>query len=198
MIAELGLTLSLALTGGGAGRVTEAVEAALRDQRALGYEPCEPTLVERDKYGPVPEAAAWASWPETFERCEIGWDPAFNTDDQSWVDYVAWHEVCHLSTGLIIDRDLRYWKAGAMADPYHMAPEFHGCMGALPAPPPPPPGQVQLDVGGFIVTTDVGSLPGADDEEVDLCAELQEAKPWLDWGCEVPGAADSLVVDSQS
>lgn len=127
VLANLVLTATLALVGGG------ATQEALHDARSLGYQPCEPTLVDASSgwtalgFGQMPDnVAAWAAWPEAFGVCAVGWTPeTLMSEDAEWVDYVARHEVCHLAVGVQIDANPDNW---ALADRHHEAEDFKVCM----------------------------------------------------------------------
>lgn len=181
IIASGMLVTGTAMATGGWATERAAIDTALEGQRALGYQPCQPTLVE---LGDVPGAAAWAAWPEEYGVCEVGIAPDSATWEPTFTAEIAWHEVCHLSTGHGIATDLH---TSGLDDLYHVSQAFKDCMSGAIAPPPPPVGQVQMYVdGNHVMTTDTDSLTANAHEEARLCADLQEAKPWIEWGCDAP------------
>lgn len=97
MILLLGLLIGLtsSLISEGAAWAPSPISTAVEAQRAIGYDPCTPRV------GPLPleivaEGVAADAAP-TFgaQECEIRM--AYNMA-HSDLDWVAWHEVCHLST----------------------------------------------------------------------------------------------------
>ena len=127
------------------------------------------------------EAWAWASWPETFGACEVGWSDEVPAEDVAWV---AQHEVCHLATGPDIAADP---ARTAVEDHYPEDPAFGACLDALATLPEPLPERnetvnptIHLPGGG---TTDAASLVEVTEDVARHCADLQEVKPWVDWEC---------------
>lgn len=116
--AQAAIALGLVFVGV-AGRADAAsgpppVEAALAAQRALGYAPCTPKVLDL----PADELAKGAlgdSWNQGG-ICEIRLDPNLPDKDVAWV---VWHEVCHLST---LDAIL------AAGLDVHEAPAFKQCV----------------------------------------------------------------------
>lgn len=91
-------------------------------QTALGYAPCRPTVsvlpLERVAEGVLADADNG----EQSGTCEIR--IAWNLSDAD-LDWVAWHEVCHLSTVAAIYATP---EAGAMVDPAHGHGLFRQCI----------------------------------------------------------------------
>lgn len=201
MIAQIVLAGALLLAG------QDAVDVALQDARSLGYTPCSAEVVDaREGWKTIngtemPEnVAGWAAWPEAFRVCQVGLTPeTVESADPEWLPAVARHEVCHLAVGYEIDRDTSTWE---LPDRHHDAPQFKECMakmtehvqakvvveGASTAPPGSAPVEVLPTVGiGNGGVTGVAEyekiVNGATDEDLELCLELQEVKPWIDWDC---------------
>lgn len=93
---------------------------AVASQRLLGLSPCTPAI------GPLPEdalegLAADADNGEQSGQCAIRVSATLEDKDLEWV---AWHEVCHLSTlGAIMRDDERPTE-----DPAHTHPLFTRCL----------------------------------------------------------------------
>lgn len=129
-IASILLPLTLTVTGGG------AVSRAVQDAEAAGYAPCHPQVVDaaegwtRLGFGTMPDnVGGWAVWPEAFNgACEVGLTPWSLENGMENLDYVARHEVCHLSVGVQIDANAQY---RTLDDRHHEAPDFKDCMAQL-------------------------------------------------------------------
>lgn len=155
--------------------------AAVAEAAAAGHPvECQPTVA-------LAHSADDRSWA-WFDECRIDHDPDI-IDPGAWWQYIARHEVCHMA---------HRWAS-------HSDPGFRACESALahnvglqlvygddpdgypveyvPVPadaPPDPPGTVRIDQ----MTTDAASLTPDPDDDLRLCLQLQEAKPWIDWTCE--------------
>lgn len=177
------------------------VHTAVAEARALGYEVCEPTVVDAAQgyevfgWGAMSnEVAGWAAWPEAFGACVVGMIPEL-PEDPEFLGYVARHEVCHLAVGVGIDSDL---AAHSMSDRHHQHPLFHECMNRLAGVPvpegvvvaaastaPEPVVEEPLSMGlpgGGLTNIEFATTP--DPVYTDhLCDGLMEAKPWIEWSC---------------
>lgn len=118
-----GLAVVLPASAAGA---PSPIASAWERQTALGYAPCRPIV------SPLPAdliaegVLADANNGEQFGACEIRVAANLSNDD---VDWVAWHEVCHLSTM----RDIyRSGDIAGMADPAHTHPLFRQCIAGGP------------------------------------------------------------------
>lgn len=103
----------------------QMVTKELAAQRALGYQPCEPKLsqvpADRAEQGVLADAA-----PDImFQECEIRFTSNIPAKDLDWI---AWHEVCHLSTMNQIYAD----PHRDILDPAHRHPLFLACISQGP------------------------------------------------------------------
>ena len=118
-VALAGLAVAAPAAAAGA---PSPVASAWERQTALGYSPCRPIV------SPLPEdlmlagVLADANNGEQSGVCEIR--IARNLPDDA-VDWVAWHEICHLSTvtDIYASGDLSQFS-----DPAHQHPLFKQCL----------------------------------------------------------------------
>lgn len=105
----------------------EMVGLELAAQRALGWTPCEPVLsqipFDLQEAGVLADAAT----TEMFGECKIRFAANVPADALDWV---AWHEVAHLSTMDAIHADPAHEH---MEDPYHCHPLFLAAIAQGPA-----------------------------------------------------------------
>lgn len=117
-------TLGIAGTAGAPTFIGDAVER----QRALGYDVCEPIITPLPQYLADDGVLADADNGMQSNRCEIRVWQSLSAEAFEWV---AWHEVCHLSTIQPIydapDRDA--WGE----DWAHAHPRFRQCLRFGPA-----------------------------------------------------------------
>lgn len=101
------------------------VDFELSAQRALGYEPCEPNVAQLPASVGLFADAMTPGDPGTY--CEIRFAVHVPAEALAWV---AWHEVCHLSTMQPIHRDPAHTQ---LEDPAHEHPMFLECLDHGPA-----------------------------------------------------------------
>lgn len=119
-IAGLALAASLASPAG----APQMVAGALQTQRELGWEPCQPNITQLPADAPE-DLAADAATIIPNGTCEIRFSHRLAAVD---IDWVAWHEVCHLSTFEQVMRD----PHRDIMDPAHRHPLFLACLNAGP------------------------------------------------------------------
>lgn len=119
VIGTFGFTLIARAAPAGA---PQMVANELAAQRALGYEPCEPKLgqIPADQ-NPDGAIYAWAGGTMPGETCEVSFSTDMPVEAMEWV---AWHEVCHLSTLNRIFAD----PHRPIVDAAHRHPEFLACI----------------------------------------------------------------------
>lgn len=100
----------------------QMVAAELAAQRALGYEVCEPHISELPEELVEQGVYADAGATPMYETCKIRFASNVPVEDLNWV---AWHETCHLATLNEIFADP---ISEAMQDPAHEHPLFLGCL----------------------------------------------------------------------
>lgn len=107
----------------------EMMALELAQQRALGWQPCEPVISQLPEdmaqEGVVAEAAA----TPLYTTCEVrfGVGHGITAADLHWV---AWHEACHLSTLNEIYADPTH---ESFEDAAHKHPLFLACLDQGPA-----------------------------------------------------------------
>jgi hypothetical protein len=120
----VGTTAALGLAAGGAVLTETAawapqmVATELAAQRALGYQPCEPIISQLPAELAAEGVLADAAPAVMFQTCEIRFAANVPAEDLDWV---AWHEVAHLSTMVAIYADP---ASATMDDPAHCHPLF--------------------------------------------------------------------------
>lgn len=106
----------------------EMVGLELAAQRAAGWEPCEPVVSQLPAEEQAAGKAADAAIPgDPGVICEIRFAVNLTAADLEWV---AWHEVCHLSTVPAIYADT---ASAGMDDAAHKHPLFKACIAQGPA-----------------------------------------------------------------
>ena len=124
--------LALALGGFAAGgpeapSPSAVVTSALQAQRAVGYSPCEPRVSQLSTVLVAPGVLGAAATPgDPGVECEVWLSASLAPEVLVWV---AWHEVCHLSTSRAIHADL---GSALLVDPIHEHSLFVGCLGFGP------------------------------------------------------------------
>lgn len=98
------------------------VARELAAQRALGYQPCEPRVgqIPAEERAANPDVLAWAGGTNPGEECYVEF-ASVPAKDLSWI---AWHEVCHLSTLNAIFAD----PHRPIVDAAHRHPLFLECL----------------------------------------------------------------------
>lgn len=96
------------------------VAQELAAQRAMGWKPCEPVISQLPSGPDLLADAATPGDPGVF--CEIRFSVDIKAEQLDWV---AWHEVCHLSTGIDIHADPAHLQ---YEDPAHQHPLFTSCI----------------------------------------------------------------------
>lgn len=101
--------------------------SAWEAQTALGYEPCRPAIEPLPLSRVADGFAADADNGEQSGRCviRVAWDLP-----DELLNTIAWHEVCHLSTGVRIFADP---DSAGLVDPWHHSPLFTQCLAFGPA-----------------------------------------------------------------
>lgn len=96
--------------------------------RTLGYQVCEPRIGQiTDQQAIADGYLAWATTPEVGGECMVEFTVGFEPEALNWV---AWHESCHLATLTNIFADPERAQG---ADPAHTDPAFLACLDHGPA-----------------------------------------------------------------
>lgn len=130
----VGLSFAASLIPATAAWAPSPFKQAWEAQTALGYRPCLPQMsnlpAEVEAEGVVADAAD----AHTFGVCEIRTASKPNFPHHT-LDWVAWHEMCHLSVSPQITDALKAAPAAWGDDPYHSHPAFKQCVRMGPANP---------------------------------------------------------------
>ena len=105
----------------------QMVANELAAQRALGWQPCEPTVSQLPADVESEGVSADAAPDFMFQVCEIRFAASVSAADLDWI---SWHEACHLSTMRPIWDDPIHEQMG---DPAHDHPLFLECISQGPA-----------------------------------------------------------------
>lgn len=100
----------------------EMVGMEIEALRALGYEVCEPTVGQLPDAAEQEGAVADAIPTPYGDRCAVRFSDLLEAEDLNWV---AWHESCHLATVNDIFADA---ASADMEDPAHQHPLFSACL----------------------------------------------------------------------
>lgn len=125
-LAAAGLTAAAVVTPATAAWAPSPIATAWERQADLGYTPCKPKVSTLPLHLVAEGVAADADNGEQSGTCEIRM--AWNLPDAD-LDWVAWHEVCHLSTVSAIYQTA---EAGTLTDPAHQHGLFRQCLGFGP------------------------------------------------------------------
>jgi hypothetical protein len=99
------------------------VDEVWADQVKLGYTPCKPVVLDLDPQELIdhPDTVGLAYPRYGGHQCEI----QIKTVPDDVREWIVWHEVCHLSTMLEIDKDT---ESKLIKDLYHEHPLFKQCL----------------------------------------------------------------------
>ena len=105
----------------------QMVANELAAQRDLGYEPCEPQVGQIPADHPDADGVyAWAGGTQPGETCIVEFSVSMPGEALEWI---PWHEVCHLSTLNKIYAD----PHRPVVDAAHTHPAFQWCIAQGPA-----------------------------------------------------------------
>ncbi len=119
------LILAGVLSVAGSAEAPTFIASAVNRQTDMGYRPCKPTVTPLPQELAANGILADAAPTEMFQVCEIRVWQALKATDFEWV---AWHEVCHLSTLADIWAD----PHRTIIDAAHAHPAFRQCIARGP------------------------------------------------------------------